>query len=128
MLGSKRVADILESLLTLVDVAILDCPPVLPVTDALVLSSSAEASMLVCRANVTSRRKVTRAVELLRQVDAPLAGAVLNGVAADEYGSSYEYYRTEAASTDSDGKPPRSKRLASLPAQPERGKSQQHPA
>ena len=44
------------------------------------------------RAGVTTRRQLTRAVEVLEQVASPLVGTVLNGVTADEgYGYAYNY-------------------------------------
>ena len=51
----------------------------------------ADIAILVASADGTSRRKLSRAVEALRQVDAPLRGLVLNGVAASE-GYEYGYY------------------------------------
>ena len=92
LLASQRTADVLGSLQADFDVVLLDCPPVLPVTDAAVLSAMVDASLLVTTAGATRKRELARAVELLRQVDAPLVGVVLNG--ADEqgaYGYGYGY-------------------------------------
>jgi capsular exopolysaccharide synthesis family protein len=105
LLASRRAGEVLQTLRAEADIVILDCPPVLPVTDALVVSPHADASLLVCRAGVTSRKKMIRAVELMRQVDAPLVGTILNGLAADDsYGyGTYEYYR--ASDGENDGSP-----------------------
>lgn len=93
LLSLDRSANLLRSLANEYSIVFLDCPPVLPVTDALVLSRVVDATIFLARANRTSRRTARRAVELLRQVDSPLIGCVLNGVAAeDTYGSLYEYY------------------------------------
>jgi capsular exopolysaccharide synthesis family protein len=73
------------------DVVLIDTPPVLPVADALVLSRQADIVILVAGADSTGSRKLSRAVEALHQVDAPLQGLVLNGVGAGE-GSEYGYY------------------------------------
>jgi Mrp family chromosome partitioning ATPase len=71
---------------------LIDCPPVLPVTDAAVLSARVDATLLVATADVTTGRDFARAVELLRQVEAPLVGTVLNGVTEEgAYGYSYKY-------------------------------------
>jgi Mrp family chromosome partitioning ATPase len=78
---------------------------VLPVTDAVVLSEHADATLLVASARETSRRVMARAVELLGQVGAPVVGTVLNGVIdADAYGYAYgyKYYRAGEKSTDFD--------------------------
>lgn len=96
LLSSKRTVEVLGSLQAEYDIVLLDCPPVLPVTDSLVLSGRVDATLLVAVAGATTRKEATRAVELLRQVDAPLVGAVLNGVDTDgSYGYTYQYHRTE---------------------------------
>ena len=96
LLSSKRTVEVLTSLQGETDIVLLDCPPVLPVTDALVLSGRVDATLLVCVAGATARGEVARSVELLRQVDAPLVGAVLNGVTEEgSYGYGYKYYREQ---------------------------------
>ncbi|MGH9243374.1 MAG: polysaccharide biosynthesis tyrosine autokinase [Acidimicrobiales bacterium] len=94
LLGTKRTAQLLEAVSSAYDVVLLDCPPVLPVTDALVLAREADATLLVVAARQTSRRATTRAIDLLRQVNAPLVGTILNEASeADTYGTgSYTYY------------------------------------
>jgi len=93
ILSSWRFAEVLTSLQQNADVVLVDAPPVLPVTDAMVLSGRVDATVLVALAGVTTRQEVTRAVELLTQVGAPVVGTVLNGVAeTGEYG--YDYYRS----------------------------------
>jgi capsular exopolysaccharide synthesis family protein len=93
LLSSARAAEIFESLRAQFDLVLLDSPPVLPVTDAAVLSRCADALVLVATAGTTTRREASRAVELLRQVDAPLVGTVLNGVSGEGgYGYEYGYY------------------------------------
>jgi len=90
--------ELLATLQTNCDIVLVDSPPVLPVTDAAVLSSHIDATLLVATAGVTTRREIARAVELLRQVEAPLVGTVLNGVSHDDaygYAYNYVYYRAE---------------------------------
>jgi Mrp family chromosome partitioning ATPase len=68
----------------------IDSPPILPVTDGLVLSGMVDAVLVVASAGSSTKRGVKRASELLRQVDAPLIGAILNGVGSKlEYGYTY---------------------------------------
>lgn len=73
------------------DVVIIDSPPVLPVADALVLARHVDSTIIVAAAGSTSRRKLARAIEALRQVEAPVHSLVLNGVGAAE-GDEYGYY------------------------------------
>jgi capsular exopolysaccharide synthesis family protein len=93
LLASTRTAELLAALQTQADMVILDCPPVLPVTDSAVLSASVDGTLMVVTAGLTSGKQVARAVELLRQVDAPLLGTIFNGVSPDgAYGYAYQYH------------------------------------
>ena len=93
LLQSQRAAEILKFLEADDGYVLLDSPPVLPVSDAAVLSKLVHGTLLVCAAGTTGRRDLNRATELLRQVQAPLIGLVLNGVADDaSYGSEYGSY------------------------------------
>jgi capsular exopolysaccharide synthesis family protein len=93
LLSLDSTAQIIRSLLDDHDVVFVDSPPVLPVTDALVLSRCVDASMFIAMAGKTSKRQIRRSVERLRQVNSPLIGTILNGVQAEAaYGSLYEYY------------------------------------
>jgi capsular exopolysaccharide synthesis family protein len=97
LISGERARRLVDVLGQTYDVVIIDCPPVLPVTDSLVLARMADTTLLVTSANRTSKRSLTRAVELLRQVDAPLVGTVLNSLSADETFSG-EPYRYEKVS------------------------------
>lgn len=93
LLNHERTAKILRTIADEYDMVFIDCPPVLPVTDSLVISRNADALLFLARSGVTTRRGARRAVEMLQQVDAPLLGTILTGVASEEtYGSFYEYY------------------------------------
>jgi polysaccharide biosynthesis transport protein len=92
LLSSARAREVLTSFRANVDIVIVDSPPVLPVTDAMVLAGVVDATLVVAAAGKTSKRALARAIELLQQVNAPLIGTVLNSVrprAAGSYG--YEY-------------------------------------
>lgn len=95
LLSGERARRLIDVLAQTYDVVVIDCPPVLPVTDSLVLARMADSTLLVTSANKTSKRSLTRAVELLRQVDAPLSGTVLNSASADDTFST-EPYRYES--------------------------------
>ncbi|HUP68891.1 MAG TPA: hypothetical protein VM142_03645 [Acidimicrobiales bacterium] len=86
------------------DIVLVDCPPVLPVTDAAVLSSRVDATLLVATAGETTRKEMARTIELLSHVDAPILGTVLNGAGdEDSYGYSYRYsYSSTPAGSRSD--------------------------
>jgi capsular exopolysaccharide synthesis family protein len=93
LLGATRAVELLASLESVADLVIVDSPPLIPVTDALVLSGRADGVLLVVAAGQTRRRHLGRAVELLQQAEAPLLGAVLNATTAQHrrYGYGYGY-------------------------------------
>jgi Mrp family chromosome partitioning ATPase len=68
------------------------------VTDSLVIARMVDTTLLVTSAHKTSKRALVRAVELLRQVDAPLAGTVLNSLSPDATFST-EPYRYETVTS-----------------------------
>ncbi len=93
LLSLDRTSDVIQAVLATHGIVLLDSPPVLPVTDALVLSRCVDATLFVAREKDTSKRAVKRSIVRLRQVDSPVIGTVLNGVDAEGvYGSLYEYY------------------------------------
>jgi polysaccharide biosynthesis transport protein len=93
LLDSERARELFASFAQTYDTVVIDSPPVLPVTDAQVLSRAADAVLFVVAHGETSKRSLARAIELLGQVDAPLVGTVLNVVPASEGygGQAYRY-------------------------------------
>jgi Mrp family chromosome partitioning ATPase len=84
---------VLASLSEQVDLVVIDSPPVLPVSDPMVLASLVDGVVLVASAAGTDARQVVKAVDRLRQVEAPLLGTVLNrfeGRSAVDYSYGYE--------------------------------------
>jgi receptor protein-tyrosine kinase len=120
LLQTRRNAEVLAGLQADGHFLLIDSPPVLPVTDALVLSKRVDATLLVCASGSTGRKELSRAVEVLRQVDAPLIGAVLNGVTHESsYGYSYQYTSYEGTPSglriNGNGGPPKGKALGEKP-------------
>lgn len=95
LLTSPRVPQILGALADIADILVVDSPPLLPVADALTIARLVDATILVARAGVSSRRALHAAVTGLRQVDARLAGVVLNDVSLRR--SYYGYRRYPSA-------------------------------
>ena len=78
LLGSEGFAELVGKLAVDNTVVLLDSPPVLPVTDALVLSRVADATVMLAASGISSGRRVKRSIQSLRQVGAPLVGTVLS--------------------------------------------------
>jgi polysaccharide biosynthesis transport protein len=95
LLSTGRASAVVSALRSEFDVVLLDTTPVLPVTDALVVSRLADATLVVADGRSTKRSALERCLALLRQVNAPVIGLVLNGVTPDQgysygYGSAYQ--------------------------------------
>jgi len=69
---------------------ILDAPPVLPVSDPLVLSGYADAVIYAIRARSTPYQHISRCLQSLQRVEAPVVGVVLNQL--EMGGTYYSYY------------------------------------
>lgn len=91
LMGTARVSELLASMQSFADLVIIDSPPLIPVTDALVLSGRVDGVLLVVGAGQTRRRHLGRAAELLQQTEAPILGAVLNATTAQHRGYGYGY-------------------------------------
>ncbi len=84
MLGSRRMAEIIAALKARADIVLFDAPPVIAVTDAVVLGTQVDGVLLVINAGKTRREHALRAKELLERVKVRLVGAVLNNAPPDQ--------------------------------------------
>ena len=94
LLSSKRLQDAVNQLREQFRFIIIDSPPVMAATDAIVLSVIADGVLLVVRSGQTSKAAFLRARDQLRAVRSPLLGVVLNAVdtSSPDYYYSYRYY------------------------------------
>ncbi len=111
LLGSATMAALIEQLEQNFDVVIIDSPPVLPVSDALVIAVNVAGVIVVARMVETRRAALRRAVDSIRKVNATLLGVVGNAVVRQEekaYGEGYGYAYgyTSDAPDDAAGPPP----------------------
>ncbi len=91
------VADVIRQALAQIseqfDLVIIDSPPLLPVSDPLLLAPEVDGVLLVVLAGKTPRQVVRRARDLLASVEANVLGVVVNNVAeALPYYYDYKYY------------------------------------
>lgn len=90
LLGSKRMARLLQEALEIYDLVIFDTPPVLAVTDAQILANLVDGTLLVIRSGQTHLEAATKAKEALMPAKARLLGTVLND--REKQASNYYYY------------------------------------
>jgi capsular exopolysaccharide synthesis family protein len=89
LLDSRAMTELLRELRTRADVVLVDAPPMLPVTDAMVLGTKVDAVVVVARARLASRPQLVALGRALEACAAPRLGFVFVGGAADdaqEYG------------------------------------------
>lgn len=92
LLGSPEMAKLLEHATETYDMVLLDSPPLLPVTDAAILSKLAGGALLVVGADRIHRPQLLDTLESLETAGAHLFGIVVNKVARRERGSyGYDY-------------------------------------
>ena len=94
LLGSQRVATVIETLTQRSDIVLLDAPAVLPVIDAAVLARRTSGLVLVARAGSTRVPQLTAAADAVRATGGEVLGAVLTQVPR---GALPKYYREPAA-------------------------------
>jgi capsular exopolysaccharide synthesis family protein len=94
LLSSHRLTDAIAELRTKYKFIVLDSPPIMAATDAVILSVQADGVLLVVRSGETPKEAFTRTCDLLTSVKSHLLGVVLNAVdaSAPDYYYSYRYY------------------------------------
>jgi capsular exopolysaccharide synthesis family protein len=80
LLGSQRLATVLEHLTERSDIVLVDAPAVLPVIDAAVVARRTSGLILVARAGSTRSTQLTAAADAVRASGAEVLGAVLTRV------------------------------------------------
>ena len=91
IVGSQRMSRLLEDLRSRFDMIVIDTPPLLPVTDASIIATRVDGTLLIARHGKTRRAEIHRAVEALEAVDSRIAGVVLNRAPAKKR-KDYGYY------------------------------------
>ena len=79
LLGSQKMNKIMDEARNNYDIVIFDMPPVVTVTDAQIMASKADGTLLVVREGKTRKDDLKKAKELLTMVKARLLGVVYNG-------------------------------------------------
>jgi len=114
LLASTNMKQVLDELREQFDHVVVDTPPTLSVTDAVVLSPRMDAIVLVIRSGHTTKQALRRARDILMQVNAHVTGVLLNAVdlrSPDyyyyyEYQGKYTQYYQESASETEPDEPP----------------------
>jgi len=103
LLGSTAMAELIDQLERRFDLVIIDAPPVLPVTDALVIGVNTTGVVLVSRLRTTPRSALRRGIKAVQKVNANLLGIVANAATEPDdkrYGYGYGYLSQNPASKE----------------------------
>jgi succinoglycan biosynthesis transport protein ExoP len=94
LLSSHRMREAIAELRRRYKFIVIDSPPIMAATDAVILSSLTDGVLLVVRSGETPKEAFTRTRDLLAAVKSRLLGVVLNAVdsSAPDYYYSYRYY------------------------------------
>jgi capsular exopolysaccharide synthesis family protein len=92
VVASEKFRQFLDDLSEHFDRVVLDSPPVIAVTDSAIVSTLVDAVLFVVRAFKTSHAVCRSGLRTLQDVDAPIAGAVLNAVNLNRHEYSYYHY------------------------------------
>jgi polysaccharide biosynthesis transport protein len=94
LLSSHRLSDMVLELRQRYKFVVIDSPPIMAATDAVILSVLADGVLLVVRSGETPKEAFTRTCDLLSSVKSRVLGVVLNAVdsSSPDYYYSYRYY------------------------------------
>jgi Mrp family chromosome partitioning ATPase len=93
--NSQRIVDLIAELEENYDLVIFDCPPILPVADAVLIGPKVDGVVLVYQVGKIGRTPLQRAKALLENAQAHIIGVVLSNVSA-EFSPDYyheQYYK-----------------------------------
>jgi capsular exopolysaccharide synthesis family protein len=92
LLGSEKFERFLETMVERYDVVIFDSPPILTVTDSLVLSKYVDGTVIVTRAAKTTYEAVSKGIRQLNDIGSNVLGLLINAIDARKGGYYYNYY------------------------------------
>jgi succinoglycan biosynthesis transport protein ExoP len=94
LLSSRRLTELIAELRTQYKFVVIDSPPIMAATDAVILSVLVDGVLLVVRSGETPKEAFMRTRDLLAGVKCRMLGVVLNAVDASspDYYYSYRYY------------------------------------
>jgi capsular exopolysaccharide synthesis family protein len=104
LISSDRMKELLHTLSRKFDHILIDSPPLVSVTDPVILSTMVDGSILVIQAGKCAQELVRRARRDLAVAGARLIGVVLNNVNVKREGyDDYDYYRYTSGYNDGHG-------------------------
>lgn len=116
LLGSPNMAGLVDRLTASFDYVIIDAPPLLPVTDAAVLTTVVDGAAVVVGAGVVAKEQLRLALASLESVNGHVLGIILNRVQQKAIGSAESYSYGYTSETERERAKARKLRLEDRPA------------
>ncbi len=90
LLGSDRLNELVKAAGKKFDLIVFDSPPILTVSDSLILSKILDGTIIVAWAGKATYEVIEKGLKMLGEIRAPIIGMILNGVVVNK--SNYYYY------------------------------------
>jgi capsular exopolysaccharide synthesis family protein len=97
LLGSDRMAHLIDQLRNEFDVVVIDAPPVLAASDAAILSTMVDGAILVIDLHKTKRREIRKARAAIETVNGRVVGIVVNRFKVRDRAYYYDYSHSYSA-------------------------------
>jgi capsular exopolysaccharide synthesis family protein len=92
LIGSKRMEFLIQYLKGSFDFIVIDTPPVMPATDAILVAPSTDGTIFVIKSGNTDRKIIQNVIDQFKTANLPIIGAVINMVDMKKEGY-YRYYQ-----------------------------------
>lgn len=92
LIASEIFKKFINELKEVYDFIIIDCPPIMLVSDAIPIGNVVDGTIFVCSSMKTNRKDARTSIELLQKNNVNVLGTVLTQVEKDKLGSGYYYY------------------------------------
>jgi len=114
VLGSEAIAKVFTELRNKYEYIIVDCPPILAVSDATIIGRLCDGCLFVVSQSKTEKNAAKETVRILRDNNVNIFGVVFDGITArnsNYYNSKYKYYYQNYYGKDSNVNPAKPAKL-----------------
>lgn len=92
LIASPRTEEMIAILKNKFDYVLFDMPPIIAVTDAMIMAKKVDMLLLVIRVNNTEKAVVQRTKSMLENINIHISGVIVNGIVHEKYYRGYSYY------------------------------------